>query len=269
MLFNPVRKKSYKNLPEERVRLSEVNRLLQEGHSKALIQTENAIAHQTNDRLRSDIVVYDRNGKAQILVECKAPSVELNEAVLAQSFRYNQSLKAREVRISNSRQCVRFVLEDGQFMSSPLPETEARLLDRTHWERCGFLGRQTDETHISIILDQIEKISKYGLPLFWLDCPPMLHAADFTENASYFFADPSDQGIWHAYFALPSGQTRRLLLDGRHQQSTLWAINLPSDDKKASFYLLDSTGWQEKVLETPIETILTLQGGKDFLLYAN
>ena len=129
LLFNPVRKKCYKNLPEERVRLSEVNRLLQEGHSKALIQTENAVAHQANDRLRSDIVVYDRNGKPQILVECKAPSVELNEAVLSQSFRYNQSFLGLSRLFSNE---LKYKLTRRYYGDATLPKNQKAGSDVTY-----------------------------------------------------------------------------------------------------------------------------------------
>jgi hypothetical protein len=50
---------------------------------------------------RADIVVFGVDGRPLMLVECKAPSVEISDAVLAQAFRYNAVLGARYVMLTN------------------------------------------------------------------------------------------------------------------------------------------------------------------------
>ncbi len=50
---------------------------------------------------RSDIAVYDKNGKAQVLVECKAPHVPITQDTFDQLARYNFSLKVNYLIVSN------------------------------------------------------------------------------------------------------------------------------------------------------------------------
>ena len=48
-----------------------------------------------------DIVVFDRSGNPWLLVECKAPAVALTQKVFDQVFRYNLTLAAPYVAITN------------------------------------------------------------------------------------------------------------------------------------------------------------------------
>ena len=50
---------------------------------------------------RFDLVVCGADGRARLLVECKAPSVALGEAVYAQAARYNRTLGAALVLVTN------------------------------------------------------------------------------------------------------------------------------------------------------------------------
>ncbi|HYO22990.1 MAG TPA: type I restriction enzyme HsdR N-terminal domain-containing protein [Flavisolibacter sp.] len=50
---------------------------------------------------RFDILVYDSKHKPWMIVECKAPAVPLNEDVLQQALRYNISVPARFLVITN------------------------------------------------------------------------------------------------------------------------------------------------------------------------
>jgi hypothetical protein len=50
---------------------------------------------------RADIVVFGVDGRPRMLVECKAPSVAVDAAVMAQAFRYNAVLGARYVMLTN------------------------------------------------------------------------------------------------------------------------------------------------------------------------
>lgn len=50
---------------------------------------------------RYDIVVYDKHLKPYLIIECKAPYVELNSLVVEQALRYNLTIKAEMLMISN------------------------------------------------------------------------------------------------------------------------------------------------------------------------
>lgn len=50
---------------------------------------------------RADIVVFGASAKPLMLVECKAPGVAIDDATLAQAFRYNAVLGARHVMLTN------------------------------------------------------------------------------------------------------------------------------------------------------------------------
>ena len=58
----------------------------------SLIRRESEI-RLYNTRKRFDIAVFDRNGQALLIVECKAPSVPVTQDVLDQAVRYNLTLK--------------------------------------------------------------------------------------------------------------------------------------------------------------------------------
>ncbi len=50
---------------------------------------------------RADIVVLNSDCKPTILVECKAPSIAIDQEVFAQAVRYNSILKARYIVLTN------------------------------------------------------------------------------------------------------------------------------------------------------------------------
>lgn len=50
---------------------------------------------------RFDLVIYNRNGSPLLLVECKAPGVEITEKTFDQAARYNMLLKAEYFLITN------------------------------------------------------------------------------------------------------------------------------------------------------------------------
>ena len=52
-------------------------------------------------QFRADILVYDRNVKPLMVVECKRPEVELTSEVLDQAVRYNMVLDVKYIVITN------------------------------------------------------------------------------------------------------------------------------------------------------------------------
>ena len=100
-IFDVIRKKyTYLN-PEEWVRQHFINYLIHElKYPRSLISVEDGL--QYNQRLkRTDIVVFGRDGKPWMVVECKAPAVQLSEKSVFQASVYNSTLKAPFVTITN------------------------------------------------------------------------------------------------------------------------------------------------------------------------
>jgi predicted type IV restriction endonuclease len=69
-------------------------------YPRSLIKIEGGLTYNQLAK-RSDIVVHDRDGKAWMLVECKAPEVKLSEQAVRQAAMYNSKLGARYIAVSN------------------------------------------------------------------------------------------------------------------------------------------------------------------------
>jgi len=50
---------------------------------------------------RTDIVIYNRMGKPLVIVECKAPEVKITPEVFDQIIRYNITLNANFLMVTN------------------------------------------------------------------------------------------------------------------------------------------------------------------------
>lgn len=101
MIFDPVRRKYVALTPEEWVRQHFVNFLIHyKGFPPALIGNEIALRlHHTSKRC--DTVVYNRFLAPLMIVEYKAPSVEISRAVFDQIARYNHALRVQFLAVSN------------------------------------------------------------------------------------------------------------------------------------------------------------------------
>ena len=99
-----VRRKYVALTPEEWVRQHVLQYLIMtKSVPKALIAVEmSLVLHQ--QAKRADVVLYDRQTMPLLMVECKAPSVVLNQAVLEQITRYNMVLQVPFWWITNGLQ---------------------------------------------------------------------------------------------------------------------------------------------------------------------
>jgi len=99
--FDEVRKKWLILSPEEWVRQHLIHFLInQKKYPASLISIEKEII--LNDlKKRYDIVVYNKKLIPVIVIECKAPYIELNRSVVEQALRYNLIIKANYLMISN------------------------------------------------------------------------------------------------------------------------------------------------------------------------
>lgn len=100
-LFDEIRKKHIIITPEEWVRQHFVQYLInQKGYPKTLIKLEGGLKLHGNAR-RTDIVVFNPRGERILLIECKAPSVTINQKVFDQVARYNMVHKVSLLAVSN------------------------------------------------------------------------------------------------------------------------------------------------------------------------
>lgn len=100
-VFDEIRKKFIVLTPEEWVRIHVVQFLIQEkNYPKSLINVEKLIRINTISK-RYDIVVYQPNGEIFLLIECKKPDVSINQFVFDQIARYNLTLKAKYLMVTN------------------------------------------------------------------------------------------------------------------------------------------------------------------------
>ena len=96
-----IRNKKLILTPEEWVRQHLIHYLIYHfNYPKNLFQLEAPVKFNGLSQ-RSDIVVYDMNGKVFLLVECKSYSVKITGDAFDQAIRYNSKVNAQYVLISN------------------------------------------------------------------------------------------------------------------------------------------------------------------------
>ena len=103
MIFDFIRKQWLLLNEEEWVRQNFIQFLVQElKYPSELIAVEKEI--QLGDlKKRFDILVYDRDHNPWMLIECKASEINLDEKVLFQVLRYNISMPANFLVITNGQ----------------------------------------------------------------------------------------------------------------------------------------------------------------------
>lgn len=99
-IWDSLRGKWVKLTPEEWVRRHVVAWLIEaQGVARQLIVQEYPV-DVGGMAQRADIVVFD-GANPELLVECKAPDVALDQGVLDQAMRYNAVVGARRVMLTN------------------------------------------------------------------------------------------------------------------------------------------------------------------------
>ncbi len=99
-----IRKKSLVLTPEEWVRQHLIHFLIQEKQIPiGLIAAEMAIEINQLSR-RCDVVVFGKDGKPRLIVECKAPEINLTEKTFNQIAQYNAALNVDLLMVTNGLQ---------------------------------------------------------------------------------------------------------------------------------------------------------------------
>jgi predicted type IV restriction endonuclease len=100
-IFDSVRKKFVHLTPEEWVRQHVIHLLLSRKQiPQNLINIEKQLK-VANTVKRYDIVTYNPDGSVYLIVECKAPNVAINQEVFDQIARYNLTIQAQYLMVTN------------------------------------------------------------------------------------------------------------------------------------------------------------------------
>ncbi|SHJ19349.1 type I restriction enzyme HsdR N-terminal domain-containing protein [Flavobacterium haoranii] len=100
-IFDIIRKKFLLLTPEEWVRQHVLNYLIEDlKYPKSLINVEKLV-NVNGLKRRYDIVVFNTDGSFFLLVECKAPEVQITQGTFDQIAQYNFVLKAENLMITN------------------------------------------------------------------------------------------------------------------------------------------------------------------------
>ena len=100
-IFDIIRKKQVVLTPEEWVRQHIVHFFIDQlNYPKSLIKIESGLTYNQLQK-RSDVVVYDREGKPWLLMECKSHEQKLSQTTIMQAAVYNNNIKAKYIAVSN------------------------------------------------------------------------------------------------------------------------------------------------------------------------
>ncbi|MCF6279317.1 MAG: type I restriction enzyme HsdR N-terminal domain-containing protein [Flavobacteriaceae bacterium] len=101
LIFDKIRKKYVVLTPEEWVRQNFVEYLIKEkGYPVSLIAVEKQVT-VNNLKKRFDILVFDKSGNHDIIVECKSPKIKITQETFDQIARYNLTLSAQYLVVTN------------------------------------------------------------------------------------------------------------------------------------------------------------------------
>ena len=100
-VFDIIRKKFFDLTPEEWVRQHILHYLI---HSKQIPASMISVEKQlilNNTKRRTDIVVFNSNLQPILIIECKAPEININQLTINQALRYNLELNVPFIFLSN------------------------------------------------------------------------------------------------------------------------------------------------------------------------
>lgn len=100
-ILDLIRRKYVVITPEEWVRQHFLNYLMADlKYPKALFKVESGLKFNQMQK-RSDILIYNRQGKPWMLIECKSPDIKLTQKAFNQIAVYNMTLGAEYLAVTN------------------------------------------------------------------------------------------------------------------------------------------------------------------------
>lgn len=120
-IFDEIRKKWILLTPEEWVRQHLIKFFKTEKkipNSSIVIEKKLVLNHQTK---RLDILLVNK-ANPWVLVECKAPEIQINQSVFEQAARYNTQIMARYILLSNGLTHIYFEYDRIKNVYSPVDD---------------------------------------------------------------------------------------------------------------------------------------------------
>ena len=100
-VFDEVRKKYFKLTTEEWVRQNFIHYLKKDkNYPFGLMGVEKMVKYNSL-KTRADILIYNREGMPSVIVECKAPNVEITQDAFNQIAKYNYKLRVKYLVVTN------------------------------------------------------------------------------------------------------------------------------------------------------------------------
>lgn len=100
-IFDVIRKKYVVLTPEEWVRQHVLQYLINDlKYPKSIIAVERQLL-VNGLRKRFDILIFNKKGLPEIIIECKSPDIKINQQAFDQIARYNLELNAKFLMVSN------------------------------------------------------------------------------------------------------------------------------------------------------------------------
>ena len=122
-IWDPLRKKDVALTPEERVRQWCIGILSTQMDVPQHMMMSEVGFKLGGKQFRADIIVYDRQVRPLLVVECKRPDVELDQEVLEQAVRYNMVLNVSYIVITNGvRTCICKRNDTGYYFIDYIPK---------------------------------------------------------------------------------------------------------------------------------------------------
>lgn len=101
VILDQLRKRWVALTPEEWVRQNFVRFLIEDREFPAALMNNEISLTQNGIKRRCDTLVADRQGAPLVIVEYKAPTVEITQKTFDQIVRYNMVLRAKYLIVSN------------------------------------------------------------------------------------------------------------------------------------------------------------------------
>ena len=100
-IFDVIRKKFVVLQPEEWVRQHCIQFLINEKNFPVNLINVEKVVRINGLNKRYDIIAYNSDGSIFLIVECKAPKVKISQSAFDQIARYNLTLKASYLMVTN------------------------------------------------------------------------------------------------------------------------------------------------------------------------
>lgn len=127
-LFDIIRKKFVDATPEEWVRQHIIHFLIQHKQVPASMISVEKQLMINNTKRRTDIVIFNSVLNPLLIIECKAPEVNIDQLTINQALRYNLELKVPAIFLSNGLNHLFLKLEnEGPKVLKDIPDYQSLL----------------------------------------------------------------------------------------------------------------------------------------------